>query len=85
MKLFRPEEPVKPVKPQKTVRLVEYLDYSTGKKHWDVFFERMSITDDYGFSSLEEARAAYVRKLAIERGEIKVGLSKVILEEAMIP
>jgi len=75
------------------IELVEYLDNETGHKHWDVKIGRRgsfalrtsSITDDYGFKDRDSAVAAYTRLLAIERGELKVGLSFYTIAEAEIP
>lgn len=87
MRFFNRKESHPPVpQPQRTaLALVEYQDHETGNKHWDVKLNDRSITDDYGFRSLDEAKAAYVRRLAIERGEIRIGFSQYTIEEILLP
>jgi hypothetical protein len=91
---FKRKQQVRPQGPRVRIELVEYINMETAKKHWDVrchtrgvsgFVHTHSITDDYGFEDYEEAQKAYHRRLAIERGELKVGLSRYTLAEAEIP
>jgi hypothetical protein len=91
---FKRKQVQRPQGPRVRVELVEYIDNETAKKHWDVrchtrgfsgLVSMHSITDDYGFQDYEEAQKAYHRRLAIERGELKVGLSRYTLAEAEVP
>jgi hypothetical protein len=92
---FRRKQPQQPESgPRIRIELVEYIDQETGKKHWDVRKHHRfpvsgwifhSLTDDYGFDDIEKARAAYTRQLAIERGELKVGMAKYTIAEVEIP